>query len=299
MNNFYIFICIFSVTAAVLFAFYNYVKTKRTMDTLEKMIDDAIKGDFHQKNFDETKLSFMENKLASYLSSAQIIAKNVAEEKDKIKSLIADISHQTKTPISNLLLYSELLTEENLPDTAKDVAQILYAQSQKLHFLIDALIKLSRLENGIIKLNPEKQHIYPMLRNLVNQYRYKAENKGLAINLKNLDTEAIFDLKWTGEAVGNIIDNAVKYTYKGGIDICVSSYEMFARIDIKDSGIGIAQEDYTKVFARFGRLESSKQQEGVGLGLYLAREIISSQGGYIKLNSKQGQGCTFSVFLPK
>lgn len=269
------------------------------MDTIEQMMDSAMDGTFTEKTFDESKLSALETRFAHYLSASEISARKVAVEKDRIKSLIADISHQTKTPIANLLLYCELLKEEELPESAKNSVDALYQQSEKLRFLIDSLVKLSRLENGIIALHPKQEKVQPLLQNVVDQYQSKAGKKGLSLLVHGTEATACFDEKWTGEALGNIVDNAIKYTQKGGVTLSVICYEMFARIDISDTGIGISEEEQAKIFTRFYRSEAFKEQEGVGIGLYLAREIISGQGGYIKVTSSIGNGATFSVFLPR
>ena len=119
------------------------------------------------------------------------------------------------------------------------------------------------------------------------------------ITRKHEDEKAYFDSKWTLEAICNILDNALKYTNEGTISLSVTAYEMFVRIDIKDSGIGIKEEELPKIFSRFYRSEDTKNMEGVGIGLYLSRQILSEEGGYIKVSSVYGQGSTFSVFLPK
>ena len=234
-----------------------------------------------------------------YFSAAEASSRNVAQEKDKIKTLIADISHQTKTPIANLLLYSELLMEETLPASAKANVEALYKQSEKLRFLIDSLVKLSRLENGIILLSPQQGALQPLLESVVEQYAAKAAEKGLSLRLHDTDISAAFDMKWTTEALANIVDNAIKYTEHGTITISAVSYEMFARIDISDTGTGIPESEQAKIFARFYRSKAVQEQEGVGIGLYLARQIISGEGGYIKIASVPGKGSTFSIFLPK
>ena len=115
--------------------------------------------------------------------------------------------------------------------------------------------------------------------------------------MEQTDAAANFDAKWTAEALGNIVDNSVKYTDHGGIDITVKIYEMFVRIDVTDSGIGISEAEQAQIFSRFYRSEQVREQNGVGIGLYLAREIISHEGGYIKVISEPGKGSTFSVFL--
>ena len=287
------------LVAAVMIVLWNQKKTRKIMKNMEQMLLDAMEGTFTGTSFDESELSVLENRFVQYLSASENSLKNMALEKDKIKSLIADISHQTKTPIANLLLYSELLMEEELSASAKANAEAVYKQSEKLRFLIDALVKLSRLENGIITLSAKHTKLQPMLESIVGQYAVKARAKGLFLKLDDTDVSAVFDRKWTAEALANIVDNAVKYTEQGGITISAASYEMFARIDISDTGIGITESEQPKIFSRFYRSENVKAQEGVGIGLYLARQIIAGEGGYIKITSGSGKGSTFSVFLPK
>ena len=285
--------------AAAVIVYWNRRKAGKTMEAIEKMLDAAMAGSFSESGFDESKLSALETKFAHYLSAAETSSRNVAKEKDRIKSLIADISHQTKTPIANLLLYSELLMEEELPPSAKANVEALYDQSEKLRFLIDSLVKLSRLENGILSLSPQSAALQPLLGGIAEQYAAKAAEKGLSLQLQDTDASAIFDMKWTAEALANVVDNAIKYTEHGVITISAVSYELFARIDISDTGPGIPENEQAKIFTRFYRSKNAGEQEGVGIGLYLARQIISCEGGYIKVTSAPGKGSTFSVFLPK
>ena len=285
--------------AAAVVVFWNRGKARKTMETIEKMLDAAMAGSFSESGFDESKLSALETKFAHYLSAAETSSRNVAQEKDRIKSLIADISHQTKTPIANLLLYSELLMEEDLPPSAKANVDALHNQAEKLRFLIDSLVKLSRLENGILSLSPLPTALQPLLGGIAEQYAAKAARKGLSLQLHDTDTSAIFDMKWTAEALANVVDNAIKYTEHGVITISAVSYEMFVRIDISDTGPGIPESERAKIFTRFYRSKNAGEQEGVGIGLYLARQILSGEGGYIKVSSIPGKGSTFSVFLPK
>lgn len=269
------------------------------MDTIGRMLDAAMTGSFSESIFDESTLSALETKFAHYLSAAEISSRNVAREKDQIKSLIADISHQTKTPVANLLLYSELLMEEELPAPARANAEALYRQSEKLRFLIDSLVKLSRLETGILSLYPKPAALQPLLQSVTEQYTVKAAAKGLSLLLHDTDISAVFDAKWTAEALANLVDNAIKYTAHGTITISAVGYEMFARIDITDTGSGIPESEQSKIFARFYRSNTVREQEGVGIGLYLARQILSGEDGYIKVTSHPGEGSTFSVFLPR
>lgn len=273
-------------------------RTRKIMERMEKMLDDAIDGNFQEEIFDENKLSRIENRLSQYLAASEVSAKNLAEEKDKIKTLISDISHQTRTPVSNLLLYSELLLEEDLPHEVMDSVGQIRSQAEKLSFLITSLVKLSRLETGILTLNPVFHLLDGMLSDIYRQYQPVAEAKGLSFTVHSNYERAMFDEKWTSEALGNIVDNAIKYTDSGSVDISVKSYEMFVCIEVKDTGIGIKESESAKIFGRFYRSQEVKEEKGTGIGLFLARQIISSQGGYIKVSSRMGKGSVFSTYLP-
>lgn len=277
----------------------NRVKTRKLFDSLESMIHTAMNGKFSPERFDEGRLSKLESELSDFLSASSISAQNVKDERDKIKSLISDISHQTKTPISNLILYSELLESADLTGDDKSNVEAIHSQAEKLRFLIDSLVKLSRLENGILSLETDNEELNPLLQDVAMQLREKAEAKNLKLEIEDTDARALIDKKWTQEAIVNIVDNAIKYTDHGSITISTKDYEMFVCVDISDTGMGIPEEESAKVFQRFYRGSNVKSKEGVGIGLHLAREIISGEGGYIKLSSKLGEGTTFSIFLPK
>lgn len=299
MSKFIVVLALISIIVAFIVVLTNHVRTKRTMDTLEKMIDSAADGEYSETKFDESRLSALETKFSNYLSSSNTSSKNIMKEKEKIKTLISDISHQTKTPISNLILYSELIEEGDLSEDMRSNVEAIKQQAEKLEFLIKSLVKLSRLENGILNLSPRKEEIRPMLQDIYEQYISKAIGKNLELNIEKTTSKATFDRKWTTEALGNIVDNAIKYTNAGEITINVKEYEIFIRIDISDTGIGIDESEQAEVFSRFYRSQSVHNDEGVGIGLYLAREIISSESGYIKLTSELGVGSTFSVYIPR
>ena len=285
--------------ALIAYAVYCRLHLKKQINKIDAMLDEAINGTFVEKEYNETQLSYLESKLWKYLSSSEISARKTGEEKAKIKTLIADISHQTKTPIANICLYSELLSESELSEEQKEYTERISAQSDKLSFLISSLVKLSRLETGIISLSPKENLIAPMLEKIISQSQLKASAKGLQLDLICSGEKAVFDEKWTNEAICNIVDNAIKYTERGKVSITVKNYEMFVCVEIADTGCGIPEEEQARIFTRFYRSEKTSSEEGVGIGLYLARQILSAQNGYIKISSEPGKGSVFSVFLSK
>lgn len=285
---------IISLTIAV----YQCRKTRKILNRINQMIEQAINGSFTEQTIDESLLSEVECKMSKYLSSSELAAQNVAAEKSTLNSLISDISHQTKTPLSNIKLYAELLSEQNLQGEYADNVVQLCMQTEKLEFLIASLVKMSRLETGILKLNPERQNIQVLLTELYKNYADLAKKKGLELHVNDCDSYAVYDKKWTIEAVGNIIDNAIKYTERGSITITVREYELFKCIEIGDTGRGIAEFEMGRIFTRFYKSADANQNSGVGIGLYLARQIISQEGGYIKVISEIGKGSKFRVYLP-
>ena len=274
--------------------------TRSVMKRLSQMLDSTMDGSFAEHTFDESLLSAVESRFNQYLAASSVSARNLAAEKEKVKELLADISHQTKTPIANILLYAQLLEEQNLPEESVVCVAALRGQAEKLSFLIAALLKLSRLETGVITLHPVLNDIAPMVEEAANQLAPKAAQKEMQITVNSTDVRAVFDRKWTTEALCNLLDNAVKYTPSGGsIRISSEEYELFCRVDVADTGIGISEAEQAKVFSRFYRSQTVSEQDGAGIGLYLTRQILVGQEGYIKVTSAPGRGSVFSMFLPR
>ena len=292
---------IFLALAALCFALWQRARTRRTLRRLEKMLSQAINGTFAAEQFDESLLSAIEARFAQYLSASAISAQRVQGEKEAVKSLIGDISHQVRTPLSNVRLYTQLLAEQPLNAQGQTCVSALDAQTEKLQTLLEALVKTSRLETGVLALHPVPAPLSPVISRAVEQYRPKAEAKQITLMSELSDgLTAIFDAKWTEEALCNLLDNAVKYTDAGGsVSIRAVAYDLFIRVDVSDTGCGIADEEQSKIFGRFYRSAAAAQTQGVGIGLYLTRQILLCEGCYLKVSSQIGRGSTFSLFLPR
>ena len=279
---------------------YDRWRTACTMRWLDEMLTAAMDGRFSEQYFDESRLSALESRLARYLAASAQSERNVREQKDQISALISDISHQTKTPVANLQLYAQLLSEQPLTPQGKDCAAAISAQAEKLQTLIEALVKTSRLETGILALHPQLGEITPVVERAVTQYAPRAAEKGTVLTTRQTEGSAVFDPKWTEEAVCNLLDNAVKYTpASGAVTVEVKNYELFSAIRVSDTGPGISEGEQAKVFGRFYRAPGAYQAEGVGIGLYLTRQIAEKQGGYVKVESVPGKGSTFSLYIPR
>ena len=266
--------------------------------TLDQMMD---------RNPEPPQIALEENlfykinyRLARLYEAMQQSHKSVDREKAALQELISDISHQVKTPITNLKMIHAALLEQ--PLTAEKQREFLIAcagQLDKLDFLMQAMVKTSRLETGVISLEHKIQSIHDTLAGALGGILLNAERKNISVQVECPEQLSVLhDRKWTGEALFNILDNAVKYTQVGGtIRVNVTSWEMYVKIDISDTGRGIPENHYGAVFKRFYRESEVHDVDGIGIGLYLAQEIIQMQGGYIKVISSVGQGSTFSVFL--
>ena len=278
------------------------ILNKKLLRKLDEMLDEAIAGTFQAQSYDESQLSKIESKMVRFIEQSQLRREQIEGEREHVRSLISDISHQTKTPLANVALYTQLLAEQNLTDEQAKLAEQIYASSDKLTFLIQSLVKTSRLESGIIRIEPKPGNVFDLVSAAVNQCQGLAVAKNISLSITDDDAPimALMDSSWCGEALFNIIENAIKYTPENGsVTVNLTNYEVFARIDVSDTGRGIHEEDLSKVFGRFWRAPESADSPGVGIGLYLARNVITACGGYMKVSSEIGKGTTFSVFLSK
>ncbi|WP_305133621.1 sensor histidine kinase KdpD [uncultured Clostridium sp.] len=244
-----------------------------------------------------SKLQHQTIKLTNILKNKN---KQIEEERNEIQELISDIAHQLKTPLTNLKMYGEFLKDESLSeDERKEFFEIVMYSLNRLSFLVESMIKMSRLESGVITLRPNLSNLNDTLLMSINQVQKKAKEKKININLEEVDKIKIYhDKNWISEAIFNLLENAVKYsTNNSKIDIKIQSYKMFVRIDVKDNGIGIQEDELPKIFRRFYRGSNVEDIEGIGIGLYLTREIVNKHGGYIKVKSNNN-GSIFSIFLP-
>lgn len=273
---------------------------KRTLDRLDKMLEDGINGTFSESDYSESRLSKLESKWLRYLTSSKLSSQKTEEERKKLKELVSDISHQTKTPLSNILLYTQLLEEQPLDEQSRMLVKEIRSQSEKLEFLIKSLVKTSRLESGTFQMTVTENNTDDLVRRVIGQVAPSAKAKNIKIEYSSENTAACFDVKWTAEALFNITDNAVKYCPENStIKISAEPYEMFVCITVEDNGPGIPEDEQHLIFGRFYRGKAVREQNGVGIGLYLSRQIIESEGGYITVSSSEDGGAEFKVFLRK
>ena len=272
----------------------------RLCETMDNMLDGASAP---PQVYEEENLFYKINhRLIRLYEVMRENRESAAKERADLQELISDISHQVKTPIANLQMVNATLLEQSVTEEKRrEFLQASSGQLEKLDFLMQAMIKTSRLETGVISLERKMQPIYDTLAAALGGILLNAERKNIHVSVDcPTDIVLAHDRKWTSEALFNILDNAVKYTpADGDIQVSVQSWEFYVKIDITDSGKGVAEGRQGMIFKRFYREKEVHDVEGIGIGLYLAREIVTMQGGYIKVTSTVGHGSTFSVFLPR
>lgn len=253
---------------------------------------------------EETLISRLGSRFCRLYEMMEHARLKTEEEKKKLQSLVSDISHQVRTPVTNMKMISTALTEPAggkslTAEKRKEFLGAMNAQVEKLNFLMQALVKTSRLETGLITLHRQKECLYETLAESLGGILFAAESKKIEVEAVCPEKLQLpHDKKWTAEALFNLLDNAVKYTPPGGkIRVEAVQQEMYTRIDVADTGKGIREEHQAAIFRRFYREEGVAGIPGLGIGLYLAREIVSMQGGYIKVVSREGGGSVFSVYL--
>lgn len=282
----------------------DYLHNRYLDDMLEQLtfLIEELVGDQEVHVFSELEDTLLSRLQHQLLKLRSILIKQnrlLDHEKKQIKALISDISHQIKTPVASANTFVQLLNDDTLSEEErKEYIAILQVSLEKLTFLVNSLVKMSRLESGIIALKPEKNSLNDIILQAVKSVYSKAKAKDITIVFDcEEDYKLYLDFNWTTEAITNVLDNAVKYTQNGGtVRLNITEYASYLRLDITDNGIGIPEEEQAQIFNRFYRGKYSAGVDGVGIGLYLTRDIMSKQKGYIKVISDE-TGTTFALFF--
>ncbi len=249
----------------------------------------------------ETLFARISHRLTRLYGIMQENRRKVDAERQELQRLVSDVSHQVKTPVANLKMVTDtLLSKPVTEEEQREFLQGIRNQTDKLEFLFQALVKTSRLETGAIRLEKKDALLIDTLAVALSGIVYAAEKKNISVTVDCPEELRLsHDSKWTAEAVFNLLDNAVKYTPAGGaIRISAEQWEMYVKLSVSDTGKGIPESNQAAIFRRFYREEEVHEQQGVGIGLYLTREIVMRQGGYIKVVSEPGKGSEFSIMLP-
>ena len=287
-----------ALAGAAGFAFWYQRRIRRQMDTVLERLDRAIGGTIQENTYDESIESAVTQRLNQLVEISRLNCDQADKERNLVKALISDISHQVRTPLTNIMLYAGLLEEQELSENAGEMASRIHRQADKLDFFMKELVRSSYLETDMITVHVEKSSVDELIARACQAVEMQALKKEIVIEAAPSSEQAFFDMKWTVEALVNLLDNAVKYSPVGSVvRICAVPYESFLCIRVKDEGIGIREEEQGMIFRRFYRSPSVSGEKGLGIGLYLVREIIKKQAGYVKVKAEPGVGAEFFVYL--
>lgn len=234
----------------------------------------------------------------------RINMRKIENEKENVKSLVTDISHQLKTPLANVELYNTLLAEGGISDEERlEFLETEGIAIEKLKMLIDSLINISRLEADMISIDKKEENLKECIESAISSVKADAAKKNITIkNDIKEDCILAIDRKWTTEAIFNLLDNAVKYTAPNGkINLSLDNGINYFALNIEDNGIGIDTDEYNDIFKRFYRSRNDivQNEKGSGVGLYLVRKIMNLQDGNVMVSSEKGKGSTFTLYFSK
>ena len=299
-------IVLIGLIAAVMGLLWKNYRTKKEAERFAEKVETALDAIVTGKewNLEEELEDSLWGRTGTQLEKVEQVFRKKEEEsfceKERVKGLISDISHQIKTPVANIKLYMELLEGENVSPDAQKFLKKIKGQTEKIDFLMQSMVKMSRLETGILQIHKEEKDLYETIGCAVSAVVAEAAAKDIDLYVDcEKPMQIRHDSKWTEEAIYNILDNAVKYTENGGkIQIRARRQELFLKLSISDTGKGIALERQAEIFTRFYREPEVHEKPGVGIGLYLARTIMELQKGYIEVKSEPGKGACFSLYFP-
>ena len=288
----------------IIMSCYGYFKEQNEiMENAAEQIREYIFGnkDARIECNDEGELYRLFHEVNSLVSILNAHIENEGKEKEFLKNTISDISHQLKTPLAALNIYNGILQGEveNLP-TVKEYADLSEQELERIETLVQNLLKISKFDAGTIVMEKTPENISEMMERIKKCFSFRAGQEGKEIILSGDESaDFVCDRNWLMEAVNNIVKNALDHTGKGDyvrIEWKISASSL--QIAIKDNGSGIHPEDLYYIFRRFYRNRYSKDKQGIGLGLPLAKSIIEAHGGSIAADSGLGVGSTFYINFP-
>ena len=296
----YIFVAALASFAAALINIYRYFRNQnKTIEAAEKQITEYISGngDARIECDDEGELNKLFHKVNSLASVLNAHAENEAKSKEFLKNTISDISHQLKTPLAALNIYNGIMQDEAENPEIKEFANLTEQELDRIETLVQKLLKITKLDAGTIRIEKKEENVSEMMNDIKNHFLFRANREGKQINLSGNDTVMLLcDKSWLVQAIENIVKNALDHTEKGGqINIEWNRLPSVLQITVKDNGSGIHPEDIHHIFKRFYRSRFSKDTQGIGLGLPLAKAIIEAHDGSIEVDSEVGKGTAFVI----
>lgn len=298
-----LFLCLW---AGLLFLTASFFESReRVYEKAIRLVDRFMDGDFkeHLPRMEEGGLCRFLGKVDGLANALSAGNEEAVKAKDFLKDTISDISHQLKTPLSALIMYNEIIESEAGADTEAVLAftKKSSASLARMEELIQTLLKVTRLDAGAVLFEKQKWLLRDVVLRAVSELQVWAAEEGKVILLAGSDELSVdCDLQWTGEAIGNLVKNALEYTDRGGqVSVSWEQFPERVRISVKDNGKGIAEKDIYHIFKRFYRASKENGvRQGIGLGLPLAKSIAEGQGGTLSVQSSLGEGTTFTLMLP-
>ena len=268
------------------------------MEEAVEQISDYISGNKNARIEcdDEGELYRLFHEVNSLVSILNAHAENEGRSKKFMKDTISDISHQLKTPLAALNIYNGILQEEagDMPEL-KEFTALSEQELDRMETLVQNLLKITKLDAGTIVLDKSVKNVSEMMEDVKRHFAYRARTEGKSLDFSGDDDVALVcDSNWLIEAVSNIVKNALDHTEEGDrISVAWRSFASVVQIIIRDNGSGIHPEDLPHIFKRFYRSRFSKDTQGVGLGLSLAKAIVEAQNGTVEVDSERGKGTVF------
>lgn len=276
------------------------MRRRKMYRIFDEMLDDVLeRKPVGVSDLKETEISALASKIIRIQEKMELEIMQAEKEKEQVKSLISNMSHQLKTPLGSIMMYRDLLETDITEEERTKFLSRMKVQLDKTDWILQSLFKMVKLEQGIILFETEAVSIRQTLLDAVNLVYEKAAKKQIEIITEEFsDCKLIHNRKWTAEVFDNLLENAIKYSDENSrISIKVTPLELFTEICISDEGIGIKDEEQTAIFKRFYRSRDVENKEGSGIGLYLSRLILEQEKGYITVASEYGKGSRFFVFL--
>ena len=262
--------------------------------------DEILSGKRIDIVYDESLNSAISERLNRIVEISSMQKEVAEQERDIIKSLLSNISHQIRTPLANITLYAGLLKDELSESSSFRLADKIEKNAEKLEFFMKELLKSPYAEQEIISVNPKIIELDKIIKKCCQSVELDAMKKNIRICPESNNYKVFADPKWTEEVFANIIENAIKYSSNNTeVSIKPILYESFVCVQIIDNGIGIPEQEQGKIFQRFYRGTNVTDKQGFGIGLYLAREVLRKQQGYMKIKSKLNKGTIVEVFLSR
>ena len=277
-----------------------FKKQNQVMEQAVSQINAYLDGDHNARIEcdDEGELYRLFHTVNSLAAVLNAHADNELREKEFLKNTISDISHQLKTPLAALNIYNGLLQDEDIEvSSVKEFAGLSEQELDRIETLVQSLLKITRLDAGAIVLEKNAENVADMMRDIELHFAYRARQEKKEIILVGSDHLSLFcDRDWLNEAIDNIVKNAFDHTESGAtIRVAWKELPSGVQIVITDNGCGIHPEDIHHIFKRFYRSRFSKDKQGIGLGLPLAKAIVEAHNGTIEVDSELGIGTTFTM----